>query len=122
MGKILKKYVHEGSTDSPTPGSVENPDADQLEVPSEPGLGDLAIQHLLRVIGPPLAMLSRVAVGEADKHCTVVRAGKTKAIPDAVLVPDGGAPCRAIRVVAEYGLVHGPHRSTVVCRCRIVDT
>jgi RimJ/RimL family protein N-acetyltransferase len=61
MGKSFKKDVHESSADTPTPGSVDHADADQLEVSSQPSLSDLRLQHLERVVGPPLAMLARVA-------------------------------------------------------------
>lgn len=86
MGKTFEKDVHQTSADTSTPGSVEHADADQFEVSSQPRVGDVRCQHLDRAIRPPLAMLTRVAVGEADQHFSVVRAGEAKAGSDAVLV------------------------------------
>ncbi len=101
MGKTSKQDVHESSTDPLAPGSVDHADADEFEVSSEPILSDLRRQHLECVVGPPLAMLTRVAVREADEHVSVVRAGEAKAVPDAVLVPDGPPPGFEVGVVAE---------------------
>ncbi len=101
MGKTFKEDVHESSTNTPTPSSVEHPDTDQLEVSSQPGIGDLMLQHPERVVGPPLAVLTRVAVGEADEHVGVVRAGEAKSVPDAVLAPDGPVPRFVVGVIAE---------------------
>ena len=122
MGKPLKKDVHQTSADTATPVSTKHADADQLEVSPQPSLGGVRLQHLERVVGPPLAMLTRVAVGEADQRVGVVGASEAKAAPTPVPVPNSTAPGLVVGVVTEDGLVHGPHHCTVLGRGRIVDT
>jgi hypothetical protein len=85
----------------PTPGSVDHADADQLDVSSQPRLGDLRLQLHECVVSPPLALLTRVAVGEADEHLSVVRVGEAKPVPEAAFVPDSPASGLVVGVVAE---------------------
>ena len=51
--------MHQASADTTATGSIQHADADQLEVPSQPRLGDAGFEHLERVVGPPLAVLTR---------------------------------------------------------------
>src|SRR5690348_12429016 len=107
MGKTFEQGAHEPSADAFTAGGRFHPDADQLEVSSQPFLGKLGVEHLERVVGPPLAELTRVAVGEADEDACVVRASESKAGTGAVLVPDSPAPGLVVGVVTEDRVVDG---------------
>ncbi len=62
----------------------------ELEVPTEPGLGELRRPGLGHPIGPPLAVLAGEAVGEAHEVRTVAHAREPEARPRR----RGGPTCR----------------------------
>ena len=50
MGKTLEQRMQQSSTDPASPGRVDHADADQLEVLTEPRIGDLGRQNLAGVV------------------------------------------------------------------------
>lgn len=74
MRQAVQEGSHESSTDSRPPSGAGHSDADQLEVPSQPCLVDLRLQHFARAISPPLPELAGIAIGEANQRAGVVTA------------------------------------------------
>ena len=89
------------SADTASPGPGNHAEADDLEVAAKPCLGDPVREHLAGMVGPPLARLSGIAVGEANECIAVVGARQPEAAANSMLVPHRVPPRCECGVVTE---------------------